>query len=115
MKRLAGFLSAVVITAMSSAAFAQAPAAAGTNADMARDNQAQGGKATKAERQAARKKRLAGPGTAPETNTAMAQDAQGKGGKATKAERQAARKKRLAGPSSAPETNAAMARDGEKK
>ena len=82
MKRLAGLLSAAVIAAVSSAALAQAPAAAPeTNADMARGNQAQAGHATKAERQAARKKRLAGTGT-PETNAAMAKDAEGKGGKA---------------------------------
>ena len=82
MKRFAGLLSAAVIAAVSSAALAQAPAAAPeTNADMARGNQAQAGHATKAERQAARKKRLAGTGT-PETNAAMAKDAEGKGGKA---------------------------------
>ena len=76
MKRLAGLLSAAVIAAVSSAALAQAPAAAPeTNADMARGNQAQAGHATKAERQAARKKRLAGPSTPPETNADMAKDA----------------------------------------
>ena len=76
MKRLPYFLSAVVIAAASSAAFAQAPAAASeTNADMARDAQVQGGKATKAERQAARKKRLSGSGSAAETNADIAQDA----------------------------------------
>ena len=76
MKRLAGLLSAAVIAAVSSAALAQAPAAAPeTNADMARGNQAQAGHATKAERQAARKKRLAGPATPPETNADMAKDA----------------------------------------
>ena len=104
-----------MIAAVSSAALAQAPAAAPeTNADMARGNQAQAGHATKAERQAARKKRLAGTGT-PETNAAMAKDAEGKGGKATKAERQAARKKRLAGPATPPETDADMAKDAGKK
>ena len=76
MKRFAGLLSAAVIAAVSSAALAQAPAAAPeTNADMARGNQAQAGHATKAERQAARKKRLAGPSTPPETNADMAKDA----------------------------------------
>ena len=76
MKRFAGLLSAAVIAAVSSAALAQAPAAAPeTNADMARGNQAQAGHATKAERQAARKKRLAGPATPPETNADMAKDA----------------------------------------
>ena len=76
MKRLAGLLSAAVIAAVSSAALAQAPAAAPeTNADMARGNQAQAGHATKAERQAARKKRLAGPSTPPETNADLAKDA----------------------------------------
>ena len=76
MKRLPYFLSAVVIAAASSAAFAQAPAAASeTNADMARDAQVQGGKATKAERQAARKKRLSGTIGQPETNADMAKDA----------------------------------------
>ena len=53
MKRFAGLLSAAVIAAVSSAALAQAPAAAPeTNADMARGNQAQAGHATTAERQA---------------------------------------------------------------
>ena len=76
MKRFAGLLSAAVIAAVSSAALAQAPAAAPeTNADMARGNQAQAGHATKAERQAARKKRLAGPATPPETDADMAKDA----------------------------------------
>ena len=116
MKRLPYFLSAVVIAAASSAAFAQAPAAVSeTNADMARDAQVQGGKATKAERQAARKKRLSGSGSAAETNADIAQDAVVKGGNATKAEREAARKKRLSGTIGQPETNADMAKDADKK
>lgn len=112
MKRLASFIAAVAIVGMSGSVLAQAPTAAPeTNADMARDNQGQGGKATAAERQAARKKRLAGPSSAPETNADMARDNQGQGGKATKAQREAARKKRLAGPSAQPKTNADMAKD----
>ena len=79
MKRLAGLLSAAVIAAVSSAALAQAPAAApATNADIGRASQGQGGSATKAERQDARKKRLAGPSTPPESNADMARDAQKK-------------------------------------
>lgn len=116
MKRLSYFLSAVLIAAASSAAFAQAPAAeSGTNASIARDAQVQGGKATKAERQAAREKRLSGSGSAAETDAAMAKDASVKGGKATKAERQAARKKRLSGTIGQAATNADMAKDAEKK
>ena len=45
---------------------------------MGRDAEGKGGTATKAERQAARKKRLAGPSTPPESNADMARDAQKK-------------------------------------
>ena len=69
-------LAASLLVLGTATALAQAPAAAPeTNADMARGNQAQAGHATKAERQAARKKRLAGPSTPPETNADMAKDA----------------------------------------
>ena len=115
MKRIAGLLSAAVIAAVSGAALAQAPTGATeTNADMARQAQPTPGGATKAERQQARKKRLAGPEKAPESNADMGRDAQGKPGGATKAQRQQARKKRLAGPEKAPETNADMGRAAQK-